>query len=156
MILPFSGINSTNQYEGNKVINFSNPSNPVPSELPKHTFYVGAAQGRPHDETDLYYANPSMNTMYLGQHPMYAQTVFHDKDGNLLFFIVDNNIYNQDGEAFPKLDETGVPYGYNMVSYLYDGVIEGNTDWLDGSTYNRFTMSGGSVSLDPEIVVFPI
>ena len=99
MMLPFSGINSANQYEGCKIINFSNPSNSVMSELPKHTFSVFGNQGRPHNEADLSQANPSINEKYLGQHPMYAQTVVHDKDGNLLFFIVDNNIYNQDGEA---------------------------------------------------------
>ncbi len=95
MMLPFSGINSGNQYEGNKVINFTNPSDAVITELPQHIFYVGAAQGHPHDEYDLSQANPSMNEMYLGQHPMFGQNVVHDADGNLLFFIVDNNIYNK-------------------------------------------------------------
>lgn len=91
MMLPFSGINSANIYEGNKVINFIDPSNSVPSELPKHTFLAAGNTGRPHIEGDLAQATPSMNEMYLGQHPMYAQNIVHDADGNLLFFIVDNN-----------------------------------------------------------------
>ena len=140
-----------------QIINFTEVDNPVITTLPFHdfTYNNGTPNGNPHNEGHLENSDISINEKYLGQHPMYAQTVVHDKEGNLLFFIVDNNIYNQDGEAFPKLDETGVPYGYNMVSYLYDGEVEGNTDWVDGSTYNRFTM-GGSLSIDPEIVVFPI
>jgi hypothetical protein len=37
---------------------------------------------------------------YLGQKPLFAHQIVNDKDGNLLFFIVDNNIYNKYGYAF--------------------------------------------------------
>ncbi len=164
MMLPFSGINSVNQYEGCKVINFSNPSNSIISELPKHTFYAFGVQGRPHVEADLQNSNISMNEKYLGQHPMFAQNVVHDKDGNLLFFIVDNNIYNKNGEAFLKLDENGYAYSNDMYSYLLDGVVDPSAnlfpsvigDLFDGSTMNRFSVEVNHVALDPEIIVFPI
>ena len=83
MLLPVPGIysTSTNDYEGCKIINFINPGNPVIYELPKHTFYVEGIKGRPHVEYDLEHADPSMNEKYLGQHPMFAQNIVHDKDG---------------------------------------------------------------------------
>ena len=97
IILPIPGSNSSNIYDGCKTINFSNLSAPTILDLPKHTFYVGANLGRPHNENDLQNAAPSMDEKYLSQHPMFAQAVVHDADGNLLFFIVDNNIYNRYG-----------------------------------------------------------
>jgi|AntAceMinimDraft_17_1070374.scaffolds.fasta_scaffold09426_2 hypothetical protein len=90
---------------------------------------------------------------------MFAQNIVHDKDGNLLFFIVDNNIYNRYGEAFFKYDPEypDEPPIYDLFSYLYDGIYG---DFIDGSSINRFmTESNGAlkgVLLDPEIVVFPI
>ena len=97
MLLPIPGNNNST------LINFVNPENPVISCLPSHLFYHDNLPTPidPHNEQQLEYddVKNAMNTMYLGQHPMYAQTVVHDKEGNLLFFIVDNNIYNQDGEA---------------------------------------------------------
>ncbi|NLY23223.1 MAG: hypothetical protein GX048_07935 [Bacteroidales bacterium] len=157
MLLPVPGIysTSTNDYEGCKIINFINPGNPVIYELPKHTFYVEGIKGRPHVEYDLEHADPSMDEKYLGQHPMFAQNVVHDKDGNLLFFIVDNNIYNRYGEAFVKYlpDYEDEPM-YGTFSYLHDGIMYDN--WIDGSYYNRFNVNTTHISIDPEIVIFPI
>ena len=88
-----------------------------------------------HNESDL--NNSAMNEHYLGQHPKYAQTIVNDKEGNLLFFIVDNNIYNKDGNGF---------YNSSTLSYetLTDKVIErtqsGSGDWV----------------MDPEIIIVPI
>ena len=158
MLLPVPGIysTSTNDYEGCKIINFSNPGNPVIYELPKHTFYVEGIQGRPHDEYDLGHADPSMNEKYLGQHPMFAQNIVHDKDGKLLFFIVDNNIYNRYGEAFLKYlpDYPEEPINNDIFSYLHDGIMYDN--WIDGSNFNRFNVNTSNISIDPEIVIFPI
>ncbi len=89
---------------GSKMVNFTNPGSPVVQTLPRFDFEAWVLgnyynHGNPHDEDQLKYATPSMNEKYLGQHPMFAQQVVHDKDGNLLFFIVDNNIYNRNGEA---------------------------------------------------------
>jgi len=158
MLLPVPGIysTSTNDYEGCKIINFSNPGNSVIYELPKHTFYVNdVIKGRPHIEYDLEHANPSMNEKYLGQHPMFAQNIVHDKDGKLLFFIVDNNIYNRYGEAFLKYlpDYEDEPM-YGTFSYLHDGIMYDN--WIDGSNFNRFNVNTSNISIDPEIVIFPI
>lgn len=90
------------------VINFSDNANPVVAELPFYTFTLSGQPGDPHNEDQLHDAGPAIQNngyeyrfeeVYLGQHPMFAQTVVHDADGNLLFFIVDNNIYNRYGEA---------------------------------------------------------
>ncbi len=101
MMLPFSGINSNaTQFEGNKIINFQVPNNSSMMELPKHLFSSGATNpADPHNENHLASADPLMIEKYLGQHPMFAQQVVHDKGGNLLFFIVDNDIYNRYGKA---------------------------------------------------------
>ncbi|MCK9613854.1 MAG: hypothetical protein PHR81_08630 [Bacteroidales bacterium] len=101
MLFPVPGTYSTGStdYDGCKVINFSNSGNSVITDLPRHPFTAFGLTGRPHDEDHLKFASPSINEKYLGQHPMYAQQVVHDKEGNLLFFIVDNNIYNRYGEA---------------------------------------------------------
>jgi len=86
------------------MLNFANTLNPVVESLPKHPFScwyddIYYPEGNPHNEDHLANADPLMIEKYLGLHPMYAQSVVHDKDGNLLFFIVDNNIYNRYGEA---------------------------------------------------------
>ena len=159
MLLPFSG-DTYPTATGSKMINFTNSSNPVVTTLPKHPFDYGIDPGNPHDEDQLRAAtipnpyNPGvvpyyyrMNKEYLGQHPMFAQQVVHDKDGNLLFFIVDNNIYNKYGKAFKidpsQSDETAMYY------YLHG-------DEQIAPNYNRFGFSEPGASLDPEIVVFPI
>jgi hypothetical protein len=89
-------------------INFSNSSSPVITSLPYFTFNYGVGYGDPHKEDQLHAAGPAIQNngyeyrfeeVYLGQHPMYGQTVVNDADGNLLFFIVDNNIYNRYGVA---------------------------------------------------------
>ena len=88
--------------ENASVINFTAPANPVLTNLPVFPFNVGdqfGPPGNPHNEDNLRDAYPSINEYYLGQHPMYGQTVVNDADGNLLFFIVDNNIYNRYGVA---------------------------------------------------------
>jgi len=102
ILLPFSG--DTYSPTGSKMLNFANTLNPVVESLPKHPFScwyddIYYPEGNPHNEDHLANADPLMIEKYLGQHPMYAQSVVHDKDGNLLFFIVDNNIYNRYGEA---------------------------------------------------------
>lgn len=86
--------------ENASVINFSDPAAPVITTLPAHEFRIGGptgAFGNSHNEDNLRDAFPSMFEYYLGQHPKYAQSVVHDNNGDLLFFIVDNNIYNRRG-----------------------------------------------------------
>ena len=87
--------------ENASVINFTNPANPNLVALPTNSFINTDLNlpGLPHDEYDLEFASPSIYEAYVGQHPMYGQTVVNDADGNLLFFIVDNNIYNRYGVA---------------------------------------------------------
>ena len=107
-LLPIPG--STSPTGPCKMINFSDYTNPVITDLPSHSFTLpGPISGNPHDEDHLNAAiNPStqaylMDEKYLGQHPMFAQTVVHDEQGNLLFFIVDNNIYNRYGETMKTI-----------------------------------------------------
>ncbi|MEI6851842.1 MAG: hypothetical protein WCL06_03325 [Bacteroidota bacterium] len=143
----------TYDYDGCKVINFTNPSSTSIADLPKQIFWVGGSQGRPHEEYDLNHSVPSnlysqylFNEKYLGQHPMMAQNVVHDKDGNILFFIVDNNIYNRKGEAFHYIDPAN-PNGApdpDLYTYLHGGDL--------GVNFDRFNF----LTLDPEIVIFPL
>ena len=159
VLLPIPGSYITNPPDGQngcKIMNFNNPSNPIITTLPKHDFDFGNSD--PHLEYDLHApaTNPDnlylFNEKYLGQHPMFAQQVVHDKDGNLLFFIVDNNIYNKYGKAF-KMD----PNDNDETAYYY--YLHG--DVIYAPNYNRFGFSGTStpnpnISLDPEIVIVPI
>jgi len=105
MLLPVPG--SVSPTGPCTMINFSDNANSVITSLPFFTFDLSSgAPGNPHDEGQLlntqalnYGGVYLFDEIYLGQHPMFAQTVVHDADGNLLFFIVDNNIYNRYGEA---------------------------------------------------------
>ncbi|MCK9611952.1 MAG: hypothetical protein M0R16_03525 [Bacteroidales bacterium] len=84
MLLPISG--SSTLSGPTKVINFTDNTNPVMTNLPAHSFSVPGVpqtQVNPHIEQHLEFAIPSMNEKYLGQHPMYAQQVVHDKDGKI-------------------------------------------------------------------------
>ncbi len=88
--------------ENASVINFTDPAAPAITNLPAHDFYVDGDPnnpGDPHNENHLVHSDPVFIERYLGQHPMYGQTIIHDAEGNLLFFIVDNNIYNRYGVA---------------------------------------------------------
>lgn len=135
MLLPISG--SSTPTGPTKVINFTNPATPVTTSLPSHSFTVNGVQPgqeNPHNEQHLEFAIPSINEKYLGQHPMFAQTVVHDKDGNILFSIIDYNIYNRYGEYFSLAND------FQLDHYL-----------------TRFINPASAyTSLDPEIVVFPI
>ncbi len=121
MLLPFSG--DTDPSTGTKMLNFINPSSTIVTTLPKHNFYYGSIPGNPHDEIHLQATNTGTSTdphyimddVYVGQHPMFAQQVVHDKNGNLLFFIVDNNIYNKKGEAFLEDPNDESPGFYYFV-----------------------------------------
>ena len=88
---------------------------------------------------------------------MFAQQVVHDKDGNLLFFIVDNNIYNKYGKAFLRYDseESTVPIGSGIYNYLHNPLAHTSLG-LPGENFNRFGFSEPNQTLDPEIVIFPI
>jgi len=149
MFLPFPGDNYQAE-TGSKMLNFINPSNTFVTTLPKYDFFINNVLGDPHDEADLTNtdADPQMIEKYLGQHPMFAQQVVHDKDGNLLFFIIDNNIYNKNGKAFIDY-VNGSPTDY--YAYLHD-----DSESLNGASFNRFGFPDTPGSLDPEIVVFPI
>lgn len=120
MFLPFSG--DTYPSTGSKMINFTNNSI---TTLPRHAFSYQGNTGDPHNEIDLQAlgTNPNnflFNEEYLGQHPMFAQSVVHDNDGNLLFFIVDNNIYNRHGVAFTLCENGFLQYG--TYTYLFGDV----------------------------------
>ena len=146
--------------ENASMINFSDQFNPVLTSLPSFPFTVGAGgpSGLPHVEPHLQDAFPPMFEQYLGQHPMFAQTVVHDADGNLLFFIVDNNIYNRYGVGFT--DNLG-----NII-YLLNGNFANVPSPLLGTSAdgyeiqnNRFLMQQLNICLpvlDPEICIFPL
>ena len=145
--------------ENSSVINFTDPANPVLVNLPATQFNVGqnGPIGNPHIETNLRDAYPPINEFYLGQHPMFCQSVVHDAEGNLLFFILDNNIYNRRGVAF--LDDMASPQGLLNGDYSFAGsnVISGGSQ-INTYDFNRFNTGVllNNISLDPEIVIFPL
>ncbi len=145
-----------------KILEFTNNSNAVISNLPSYQLMLpGGVQGNPHIDEDLSHALAnapdniySFNEKYLGQHPKFGQQVVHDKDGTILFFIVDNNIYNKHGNSFPLLDEQGNQMGGDMLTYVHDNLIISQT----GAQFNRFGYPEPDMTktLDPEIIVFPL
>ena len=59
----------------------------------------------PMNDNELYIAWQANSSLYddfdyHGQFPKFCSQVVHDERGSLLFFIVDNNIYNKNGEVF--------------------------------------------------------
>jgi hypothetical protein len=97
LILPISGSNGPNN--PSSVLNFLDPTTPSVNALPYTQLTVNNVPRDPHDENYLELSDIPIYDAYVGQHPMYGQTVVNDADGNLLFFIVDNNIYNRYGVA---------------------------------------------------------
>ncbi|MDX9931682.1 MAG: T9SS type A sorting domain-containing protein [Bacteroidales bacterium] len=146
--------------ENAAVINFTDPANPVLVNLPATQFNVGqnGPIGNPHIETNLRDAYPPINEFYLGQHPMFCQSVVNDADGNLLFFIVDNNIYNRFGEAFK--DENDDPVymiggAFTVNSPLFDNVVNGEIIQNYRYSIQEENIEQEAV-LDPEICIFPL
>ena len=176
-----------------EAINFNNPTSPV-IQLPMDPTLRNAA----HDESTLWnnicfkdyfdqglYSNTvddgtsNISTNYYGQHPMFCQAVAHDKNGNILFHIVDNNIYNRNGESFEITDPDQealykyISYGENHY-WLHQG-IPTNTD-LNGDLYycadyqricgeqlNRGYITNSStiptenrIALGPELIIVPV
>jgi hypothetical protein len=89
-----------------EVLNFNDPTGPV-LQLPCDPGIAGPL----HNETDIINAicfqpgvssdnDPNTDLYYVGQHPAYCQAIVHDRNGNILFQIVDNNIYNRFGKSF--------------------------------------------------------
>ncbi len=107
-----------------EVINFHDLTAPI-IQLPYDPFLNNPL----HDETDIINAicflpgvnsdnNPNDEMYYVGQHPVYCQAIVHDRNGNILFQIVDNNIYNRFGESFINT-QTNI---YNEAHYwLHQG-----------------------------------
>jgi parallel beta-helix repeat protein len=144
LLLPIPG-KHTASGQSCRMVDFSGSTLSTIS-LPSHGFSYNGNPGNPHDETHLYPSLPLMNEKYLGQHPMFAQTVVHGPAGDLLFFIVDNNIYNQYGNAF--WDDLNVDY-----AKLHHDPIAGVTP---GRYMTATTHSTVCAVMDPEIVVVPI
>lgn len=59
------------------------------------------------------YGYETLSHMYPGFTPVFTHQIVNDKDGNILFFIIDNYIYNKNGFGF----ETGVNTGYFHTVY---------------------------------------
>jgi hypothetical protein len=72
---------------------------------------------------------------YLGQPPVFCQAIQTDDKGNILFFIVDNNIYNRFGESFTNITQKTIyPQAHYWLHQLH------NSDNLDGEFINRSYM----------------
>jgi hypothetical protein len=137
-------------------ISFLNQTSPQFEELPAHSFVNTnnpGQPGNPHSEEDLNFASPSIAEKYLGQHPLFAQSVVHDMNGEIVFFIIDNNIYNRYGVAFEDNENAS-------VSFLLSGAVETQANifsgHVDGNSINRARYANTGVMLGAEILVFPI
>ena len=153
LLLPVPGSATSDGPTG--YIDFTDPGNPQFVEFPAHYFEIATnIQGNPHLEVDLANSDVPMYEKYLGQHPMYAQSVVHDTNGEIVFFIIDYNIYNRYGEVFEDVD-------IMMPASLLSGYIESDANLfysstnnlLYGSEYHRFH---SSVLMDSRITLFPI
>lgn len=151
LLLPVPGDNSLNPAGTCQMINFGNPANPTIVNLPAHPFQVNYNSGNPRFETDLYFATPSMDEYYLGQHPMYAQNITYDENGDILFFIIDNNIYNRLGQSYLDID---LVYPAKLNYDLYKTTKLGFDRYLTADVSDPNDKSWKMLS--PEIIVFPI
>ena len=145
VLLPIPGDHSTNPTGTCQMIDFSNPSSPDIVALPAHPFLVNGNPGNPRLESDLYFATPSMDEYYLGQHPMYAQNITYDENGDILFFIIDNNIYNRYGKSFENINTQWralIHDDFIFAQVLFDRYLSANHSYM--------------WMLSPEIIVFPI
>ena len=174
MLLPISS---------SEVVNFHDPTAPL-LQLPIDPNITGPI----HDESilnstisHLFSAGDeddcnsgSKNTNYVGQHPVFCQAVVHDKYGNVLMQIVDNNIYNRFGESFLITD----PQQTAIYDECHYWLHQGTPDRLNGDCgcsladyesekigeyLNRSYVTNPSVEiptnhivLSPEIVVIPV
>ncbi len=108
---------------GNQSIDFRNLSAittcswPVPNNANYQAFITN--QGFvPQNDGDL---EDYFIVSYCGQAPRFASQNFTDLDGNLLYFIVDNYIYDNTGLIFDYLDEDAYPILH--TSYDIDEVV---------------------------------
>ena len=87
----------------NQYMDFSDcsatPSTPVDFPIPNPNPLITDAL----DDSDLELAwntDPTIfDDSYQGQFPKFCSQLVHDERGNLLFFIIDNNVYNEYGES---------------------------------------------------------
>lgn len=105
----------------------------------------------------------------LGQHPAFCQTVVHDRYGNVLIQIVDNNIYNRFGEGFLVSNDQSTLYDENHY-WLHQGLINElngydtsfSTNYsssLIGEYLNRDfdnNSNAEKIVLGPDIIVVPV
>lgn len=103
----------------------------------------------PQDESSLeaFYGFTSqltadLNEFYIGQYPKFCQQVVHDSRGNILFFIVDNNIYNKNGVGFENPNPN---YDFWLLHPL--PIIS------EANELNRFQTN---FTLKPEISIVPV
>ena len=113
----------------------------------------------------------SIPMKYVGQHPAYCQAVVHDKFGNVLFQIVDNNIYNRFGEGFVVTSsQTSMYDEYHY--WLHQGTVNNLNGYNSlfiptyrtyyiGEYLNREYCTLGTnptdrIILSPEIIVVPV
>lgn len=137
--------------------------------LPIHNFQMSDGTTLiPTDENMLQAAYEENNELFLyyrGQPAKYCQTIVPDKNGDILFFIVDNNIYNKNGESFFNTAINDFLNNYPLMeydeySYLLNGTIDGSeyfdqNDVFENSNTNRFPSIGHYV-FDPNLLVVPI
>lgn len=160
-----------------EVLNFNDPAGPV-LQLP----YDPGIANPLHNETDIINAicfqpgvssdnDPNTDLYYVGQHPAYCQAIVHDRNGNILFQIVDNNIYNRFGESFVNTQGSlyaeahywlhqGEPNlydnSYNISTSDYEsnciGEYLNRAYCTDPTQYNP----ENRIVLTPEVVVVPV
>lgn len=68
--------------------------------------------------------NASIPWGYLGQSAAFCSNAIHDNTGELVFFIVDEHVYDKDGEVIEYFNTggSGIPTGYSEISIIPDVV----------------------------------
>jgi len=126
-----------------KILNFENSNVTYIVELPHSSQQSYETLGEEDFEDFIVELENPIEEVYYGQPPMFCQAVQYDKWGNILFFIVDNNIFNASGQGFAKEGD-----GY---FYLHED------QEIDGDLINRFDYaSNSSYIITNEICIIPV
>ncbi len=102
----------------------------------------------------------SAQIYYYGQHPVFCQNIQTDKLGNILFFIIDNNIYNRYGESFENIHQQNLYSQQHYWLHQIPASLESNNPVSE--KINRSFMVGTSpiplstLTLGQEMSIVPV
>lgn len=160
-----------------EVLNFYNTIQPLITQLPFDETVTNIPVHNEEDIIDLICIDESGEIdchNYVGQHPIFCQAIVYDKNGDVRFHIVDNNIYNRHGKGFQISANQELLYDPGSYYYLHQGYPV-NSYWNHTSTDADYALCTGpylnrshftglnpivgndqSLALAPEILIVPV